>query len=167
MKKLLAICAVSAMTLCAGRAMAADVTGSWTTQMQAQDGNTIELTFTFKQDGVSLTGSVSNAMGGDPLPISNGKVDGDKLTFDVSFNGLTIHHDCTVNGDTIKMSTKTDSGDFPAMELTLTRVKAGDAPAAPTAPAPPGPPETPAPPAPQAPPAPPTPPATPNSPQLL
>jgi hypothetical protein len=161
MKKFLAICAALVMMLGAAKAMAADVTGSWTTQMQAQDGNTIELTFTFKQDGVSLTGSVSSAMGGDPLPISNGKVDGDKLTFDVSFNGITIHHDCTVNGDSIKMSTKTDSGDFPAMELTLTRVKA-DAPAAPAAPAAPGPPETPAPPAPAASPAPPAAPAAPH-----
>jgi hypothetical protein len=140
MKKFLAICAALAMTLGAARASAADVTGSWTTQMQAQDGSTIQLTFTFKQDGASLTGSVASPMGPDPLPISNGKVDGDKLTFDVSFNGITIHHDCTVNGDTIKMSTKTDSGDFPGMELTLTRAKAGDAPAAPAAPtAPPAP----------------------------
>ncbi len=120
------------MTLSAGKAMAADVTGSWTTQMQTQDGNNTTITFNFKQDGADLTGTVQGPMG-DPLPISNGKVDGDKLTFDVSFNGMTIHHTCTVDGDTIKMSTKTDSGDFPAMELTLTRVKA-DAPAAPAPP---------------------------------
>jgi hypothetical protein len=148
MKEFLAICAALVLTLGAAKAMAADVTGSWTTTMQAQDGSTVPLTFTFKQDGASVTGSVASPMG-DPLPITNGKVDGDKLTFDVSFNGITIHHDCTVDGDSIKMSTKTDSGDFPAMELTLTRAKA-DAPAPPAAPAPPGPPETPAPPAPPA-----------------
>jgi len=129
MKKLVMICAVLAMTLFAGKAMAADVTGSWTTTMQTQDGNSTQLTFTFKQDGATVTGTVLSPMGGDPMEITNGKVDGDKFTFDVSFNGMTIHHNCTVDGDTIKMSTKTDSGDFPAMELTLTRVKAGDAPA--------------------------------------
>ena len=134
MKKLLMICAVVAMTLFAGKAMAADVTGSWTTTMQTQDGNSTQITFNFKQDGASLTGTVQGSMG-DPMEITNGKVDGDKFTFDVSFNGMTIHHNCTVDGDTIKMSTKTDSGDFPAMELTLTRVKA-DAPAAPAAAAP-------------------------------
>ncbi|MFZ0303068.1 MAG: hypothetical protein WAL75_10295, partial [Terracidiphilus sp.] len=132
MKKLLAICAVLAMTLCGGKAMAADVTGSWTTTMQTQDGNSAQITFNFKQDGANLTGTVAGPIG-DPMQITNGKVDGDKLTFDVSFNGITIHHDCTVDGDTIKMSTKTDSGDFPAMELTLTRVKEGAAPAAPAA----------------------------------
>jgi hypothetical protein len=134
MKKLLMICAVVAMTLFAGKAMAADVTGSWTTTMQTQDGNSTQITFNFKQDGAILTGTVQGSMG-DPMEITNGKVDGDKFTFDVSFNGMTIHHNCTVDGDTIKMSTKTDSGDFPAMELTLTRAKA-DAPAAPAAAAP-------------------------------
>jgi len=123
-----------AMTLFAGKAMAADVTGSWTTTMQTQDGNSTQITFNFKQDGAILTGTVQGSMG-DPMEITNGKVDGDKFTFDVSFNGMTIHHNCTVDGDTIKMSTKTDSGDFPAMELTLTRAKA-DAPAAPAAAAP-------------------------------
>jgi len=132
MKKLFAICAVLAMTLCAGKAMAADLTGAWTTTMQTQDGNSTQITFNFKQDGATLTGNVAGPMG-DPIPITNGKIDGDKFTFDVSFNGITIHHDCTVDGDTIKMATKTDSGDFPAMNLTLTRAKA-DAPAAPAQP---------------------------------
>jgi hypothetical protein len=134
MKKLLAISAALLMTLGTAKATAADVTGSWTTTMQTMDGNSAQITFNFKQDGASLTGTVAGPIG-DPLEITNGKVDGDKFTFDVSFNGVTIHHDCTVTGDTIKMSTKTDSGDFPAMNLTLTRVKEGTAPATPSAPA--------------------------------
>ncbi len=93
--------------------------------MKAPDGSSFQLTFTFKQDGSTLTGSVLVPQG-DPLPISNGKVDGDTFTFDVSFIGVTIHHTCTVAGDTIKMSTKSDSGDFPGVDLTLTR--ATDAP---------------------------------------
>lgn len=132
MKKLLCVCAALAMTLSAATAMAADVTGTWTADVKAPDGSSsFQLTFTFKQDGNTLTGTVLGA-GGDPMPIANGKVDGDKFTFDVSFNGTTIHHDCTVDGDTIKMTTKSDSADFPGMEMTLTRVK--DVPAAPAAP---------------------------------
>jgi hypothetical protein len=132
MKKFLCVCAAFAMTLSAATAMAADVTGSWTGDAKGPDGSSYPLTFTFKQDGTTLTGTVLGA-GGDPIPFTNGKVDGNKFTFDDSFNGMTIHHDCTVDGDTIKMTTKTDSADFPGMELTLTRVKA--APAAPAAPA--------------------------------
>ena len=148
MRKLLCICAAMAMSLSAATAMAADVTGTWTAQTTAPDGSSFQLTFTFKVDGATLTGTVQ-APQGDPLPISNGKVDGDKFSFDDSFNGITIHHDCTVDGDTIKMTAKSDSGDFPGMELTLTRVKdaspaAPAAPAAPTAPAQPAAPPAPA-----------------------
>ena len=130
------------MMLGAATAMAADLTGTWTGTANTPDGGGMQLTFTFKQDGATLTGSVQ-LPGNDPIAISNGKVDGDKFTFDDSFNGITIHHDCTVNGDTIKMTTKSDSGDFPGMEFTLTRAK--DTPAAPAAPAtpatPPAPPQ--------------------------
>jgi hypothetical protein len=132
MRKLLTFCAGLAMTLSAATAMAADVTGTWTGEAKGPDGSSFQLTFTFKQDGAALTGTVQLPQN-DPIAISNGKVDGDKFTFDDSFNGITIHHDCTVDGDSIKMSTKTDSADFPGMELTLTRVK--DAPAAPATPA--------------------------------
>jgi hypothetical protein len=110
------------MALGASTAWAADVTGTWTAEAKAPDGSTFQLTFTFKQDGAKLTGTVQGPMG-DPMEITNGKIDGDKFTFDVSFNGLTIHHDCTVNGDTIKMTTKSDNPDFPGMEMTLRRVK--------------------------------------------
>jgi opacity protein-like surface antigen len=131
MKKFLCICAALAMTLSAATAMAADLTGTWTGEAKAPDGSSFPLTFTFKQDGATLTGSVLVGQG-DPLPISNGKVDGNKFTFDDSFNGIVIHHDCTLDGDTIKVSTKSDSADFPGVDFTLTRKT--DAPGKPTAP---------------------------------
>ncbi len=135
MRKLLTICAGLAMMLSAATAMAADVTGTWTGQSTGPDGNSMQLSFTFKQDGAALTGTVQGPMG-DAMAITNGKVDGDKFSFDVSFNGMTINHQCTVDGATIKMTTKSDSGDFPGMQLTLTRAKdTSGAPAAPAAPA--------------------------------
>jgi hypothetical protein len=137
MKKWLGVFAALVLGLSAASAMAADVTGSWTAEMKTPDGNSMQISFTFKQDGSKLTGSVQGPMG-DPIEITNGKIDGDKFTFDVSFNGMTIHHDCTVSGDEIKMTTKPDQGDFPGMELTLKRVK-GEPPA----PAPPAPPAQP------------------------
>jgi len=137
MKKPICVLAALAMALSAAAAMAADITGAWTAQTTGPDGNTYQLTFNFKQDGNTLTGTVNGPMG-DPIEITNGKVDGDKFTFDDSFNGITIHHDCTVNGDTIQMTTKTDSPDFPGMQLTLKRANA-----APTAPAQPATPKAP------------------------
>jgi hypothetical protein len=123
MKTLLSICAALAMALGATAMRAADITGNWSAEMNMPDGNSMPLTFTFKQDGAKLSGTVQSQQGGT-MDISNGKIDGAKFTFDVSFNGMMIHHDCTVvNDDEIKMTTKADSGDFPAMDLTLQRVK--------------------------------------------
>lgn len=136
MKKLLYLCAALAVMFTAVRVRAADVTGTWSAEMKTPDGNSFPLTFNFKQDGDKLTGTVQGPQG-DPIEISNGKVDGDKLTFDVAFNGMTIHHDCTVDGEEIKMTTKSDSGDFPAMQLTLKRAPAGTPGAPATPPAPP------------------------------
>jgi hypothetical protein len=99
---------------------ASDMTGKWTTtDMKAPDGSAFTLTFDFKQEGTKLTGTVTGPQG-DPLPFDNGKVDGDKFSFTVSFNNMTITHNGTIDGDEIKMSTKSD-GDMPAMDMTLKR----------------------------------------------
>jgi hypothetical protein len=37
------------------------------------------------------------------MPISNGKVSGDRFTFDVSFGDMTIVQQCEVLGDSISM----------------------------------------------------------------
>jgi hypothetical protein len=141
MKTLLYVCAALVMTLGTASVRAADVTGTWSTEMKTPDGQSFPLTFTFKQDGATLTGTVQGPQG-DAMDISNGKIDGNAFSFDVSFNGMTIHHNCTVTGDDeIKMTTKSDSGDIPGGELTLKRVK-------PTPPAPGGP-DTPVKPTPQ------------------
>lgn len=129
------------MVLCAALLMiasakpvfaATDVTGTWTGTLNAPDGTTFPLSFTFKQDGEKVTGTVLGPQG-DPLAIDNGKLDGDKLTFTVSFNGMTISHECTVTGDEMKMTTKTDSDQIPPMQMTLKR-SAAAAPASPDAP---------------------------------
>jgi hypothetical protein len=131
MKKLLVLCAALVIMLTPASMRAADVTGTWTASTQSPDGGGMQLTFTFKQDGDKLAGSV-DAGQGSAIDITNGKIDGDHFTFDVSFNGTTIHHDCMVDGDQIKMTTKSDSGDFPGMQMTLKRAQpAAPAPSAP------------------------------------
>jgi hypothetical protein len=128
---LLCAFAMAAMVLAVPAARAADVTGNWTAETTTPDGNSFQLAFTFKQDGDKLTGTVQGPQG-DAMDISNGKVDGNTVTFDVSFNGMTISHTGTVNetGDEIEMTTKSDSGDFPGGKMTLKRAKPGAAPAA-------------------------------------
>jgi hypothetical protein len=138
MKLLLRACAAIFLSLGAPTTRAADLTGTWNAEMQAPGGgDSVQIAFTFRQEGAILSGSVQGPQG-DAIAITNGKVDGDKISFTVSFNGMTITHEGTVNtaGDEIKLSTKSDSADFPAMEMTLRRAKAMPAAGALLVPAP-------------------------------
>jgi hypothetical protein len=109
-----------------GAALAADVTGKWTGQMAGPDGGDgFEIAFTFKQDGAKLTGTVQGPQG-DPIEITDGKVDGDKVSFVVKIDangGMKITHNGTISGDEIKLSSKVEGGDFPAGSITLKRAK--------------------------------------------
>ena len=123
MKKLLCACAALILALTTLTAFAStDVTGSWTTQMASPSGDSVQITFTFKQDGTTLTGSIVGSQG-NPIDIKNGKIDGDKLTFDVTFNDVTISHQGTVSADEIKLTTRSNRPDFPSSEFTLKRAK--------------------------------------------
>jgi hypothetical protein len=123
-KLLLCLSAGLLLAAAAAPALAADVTGTWNADTVGPDGQSYPLTFTFKQEGAKLTGTVQGPMG-DPIEISNGKVDGSNLSFDVSFNGVTLSHAGSVNdaGDEIKLSTKASQPDFPAHDLTLKKAK--------------------------------------------
>jgi hypothetical protein len=109
-----------------GAAWAGDVTGKWTGQMAGPDGSGgFDISFTFKQDGAKLTGTVQGPQG-DPVDIADGKVDGDKISFVVKIEangGMKITHDGTISGDEIKLNSKVEGGDFPAGSITLKRVK--------------------------------------------
>lgn len=76
-------------------ALAADaVTGKWVSETPGRDGTPRQTTYNLKADGAKLTGDVAGGMGGRgggggggapaPAPISNGKVDGNNVTFEVS-----------------------------------------------------------------------------------
>jgi hypothetical protein len=125
MKRLLFLCAVLMMIFPSLHAFAAtDVTGTWDGEFKMPGGgDSFQLSFTFKQDGTKVTGSISNPQGGDPIAITDGTIDGDKITFKVSFNGTTITHSGTVTGDDMKLTSKSDSGDFPGGEIDLKRAK--------------------------------------------
>ena len=119
MRKLLSVLAVVLLAVAPAAALAAvDVTGTWAGSFSA-GGNDMQISFIFKQDGGTLTGTVQGP--GEPLAITDGKIDGDKIAFKVSFNGATITHEGTVSADVIKLTTKSDGGDFGG-EMTLKRI---------------------------------------------
>jgi hypothetical protein len=104
-------------------AVAADVTGKWVADVQGRNGNTQQMTFTLKADGGTLTGTVMGGGGGGgrkggggggvgtvartPADISNGKIDGDKVSFEVKreFNGNSVvtKYEGTLSGDTLNL----------------------------------------------------------------
>jgi hypothetical protein len=61
-------------------ASAADIAGTWKASIETPNG-TMENTFVFKVDGAKLTGTVTGQMG--ESPISEGKIDGDNISFAV------------------------------------------------------------------------------------
>ena len=103
-KKLLSIAAV----LCAltFALMAADVTGKWTWEQAGRGGNTSTQTLTLKADGATLTGSLNGGRGGDQA-ITDGKVDGSKVSFTVkrNFQGtdFVTTYKGTLDGDTLNL----------------------------------------------------------------
>src|SRR5262249_7691679 len=65
-------------------AVAADVDGKWTGTVQTPMGD-LPVAFTFKADGATLTGSTTGFDGAE-VPIQDGKIDGNTITFSVTFD---------------------------------------------------------------------------------
>jgi hypothetical protein len=93
-------------------AVAADVTGKWTYEAPGRGGNPGRpTTITLKADGDKLTGTVPGfGRGGASAPdieISNGKVDGNNISFEVkrtTQNGeVVIKYEGTLSGDELKL----------------------------------------------------------------
>ncbi len=127
MKKMLCVCAALMMTLTTLTALAAtDITGTWVGEMNSDNGS-FALTFTFKQEGAKLTGTVQGPEG-DPLNLADGKIDGDKISFKVTYNGTVFTDEGTIAGDQIKLTSKSDQGDFTGGGITLKRSDAAKTP---------------------------------------
>ena len=80
------------------------IDGNWEMSMQGRQGNTMTQTLTLKADGSKLTGSIKGQRG--ETAISDGTVDGNKITFTVTRqtpNGeFKQTYTGTVDGDNIK-----------------------------------------------------------------
>lgn len=87
-------------------ALAADATGKWTFETEGRAG-TVTNTLTLKAAGGALTGTISGGRGGD-VEISDGKIDGDKISFSVvrefRGNSITTKYTGKVSGDEIKLT---------------------------------------------------------------
>jgi len=120
-KKLLFVTAI--LLVLAMGAFAADVSGKWTYEQPGRGGGPGRpVTITLKQTGDNITGQVPGmGRGGDnpppPSEITNGKIEGDHITFEVKreFNGNTMvqKFDGTVKGDQINFKITRDTQNGP------------------------------------------------------
>jgi hypothetical protein len=91
---------------------AADVDGKWSGTVQSPMGD-LPVAFTFKADGAKLTGTTTGFDGGE-VQISDGKVDGNTITFTVTFDfggmpfmlsykGIVAANEIKMSGDAFGM----------------------------------------------------------------
>jgi hypothetical protein len=107
----------------AGVLAAADVAGKWTAQVPGRGGEAQETTFNFKVSGSTLTGTMVNPRG--ETAISDGKVDGDNLSFTVSLsfggNDVKLLFKGKVTGNEIKFTRQREGGQGQPQEFTAKR----------------------------------------------
>jgi hypothetical protein len=91
--------------LLASAAFAADVDGKWTGSMSTPNGD-VPVNFTFKADGAKLDGSTTGPAG--EIKIAEGKVDGNNISFTVTFDfqgmPFTMNYKGVVDKDQIKFT---------------------------------------------------------------
>jgi hypothetical protein len=71
-------------------AIMASLAGKWTGTLKTPDGNDVPLTYVFKTDSGKLTGTAATPEG--EIPITEGKLNGDDFSFNVSVNGSDYRH---------------------------------------------------------------------------
>jgi len=87
-RMLLPVILTFVLVLAAAPARAADVDGKWSGSLDTPMG-AVQVGFNFKADGPALTGTTTGPDGAE-VPIKNGKIDGDKISFVVTidFGGM-------------------------------------------------------------------------------
>jgi len=123
---------VALLTGSAIAAPAADVNGKWLAQVPGFQGDTIEITFTFKAEGTKLTGTIGSPMGEREL--TEGKISGDDISFALVFSPpggegtFKISYKGKVAGDEMKITQTFEGGPgggegFPPVEYVAKRAK--------------------------------------------
>jgi hypothetical protein len=105
-RMLLPVLVTFVLLLAAAPARAADVDGKWSGSLDTPMG-AVQVGFTFKADGAALTGTTTGPDGAE-VPIKNGKIDGDKISFVVTidFGGMMfdLNYTGVVAADTAKLT---------------------------------------------------------------
>jgi hypothetical protein len=108
------VCLAAAFAIAAAQKSSVD--GRWQGTLNTANGE-VTVTYNFKTKGQVLTGTEESPM--FSRSISEGKVNGDKISFKTTVNGNSIEHQGTVSGDTIQFKNFGPGGEF---DMTVKRV---------------------------------------------
>jgi hypothetical protein len=101
----------------------AKVDGKWTAEIAGGRGTQM-VSFTFKNDGGKLTGTVEGGRGG-AIPIEEGSVSGNTIKFKQKQMGrggeVILNYTGTVSGDEIKFTRQAEGGQGMPVEFTAKR----------------------------------------------
>jgi hypothetical protein len=80
--------------------------GRWTGSTEIQGFGTIPMGYNFKSEGNKLTGTSDGQNG--PIPIANGKIDGNKIKFNVTLNfggqNIVVNYTGVLTDDKLKLT---------------------------------------------------------------
>src|SRR6201988_2655742 len=109
MKKKLFISAILLCSFSMAFAYFADINGKWSAMLKGPDGNEFPISYTFKTDGSTLTGTLTSEIG--TFDIADGKVEGDSLWFTANVNTMKIKNrgKYFADGDSISLRVGTRS----------------------------------------------------------
>jgi hypothetical protein len=110
------VCLVAGFAIAATQDSAID--GRWQGTMSTGNGS-VTVTYDFETKGQVLTGTESSKSPTFSRSISEGKVNGNTISFKTTVNGNSIDHHGAVSGDTIQLKNIGPGGEF---DLTLNRV---------------------------------------------
>jgi CubicO group peptidase (beta-lactamase class C family) len=94
--------------------------GTWVGEVKGPDGNPLEVTYVFEAFGKALLGTISTRLGGGPF--SDGKIDGNNLSFVSKTDQLTLLTSGTLSGDVIHLTQKNGNE---ATQFTIKRITNG------------------------------------------
>ena len=89
------------LLLCFFAALAAieNLNGKWTGLLKTDQGDEYPLLYNFKIDGNQITGTAKTPKG--DMPINDGKITGDRFTFNVIIGNMEINHSGRFYGDSV------------------------------------------------------------------
>ena len=105
--KILAVVVVLGMI--AAAAYAADINGKWVTEVAGMGGGEqMKIFYNFKVDGTNLSGTTGPE--GMESPFTEGKIDGDNISFTVAFGEMKMKMKGKIAGEEIKLKMEMEGG---------------------------------------------------------